>query len=1460
VPSFTFTSPEGQKYTVNGPDGATPGQAFAILQGYIGGQKTGGRASQTKSWDEDVLPSLNEGLNRGADALLGLPGDLWHGARYLANKAINAAAGLPGNRPEDEIHDILPTSESLRKRREGITGPGYQPQSVPGKFAQTIGEFLPAAAAVPEKTLGGALVKYGVIPGAAAEAAGEATEGTPLEPYARVAGAVGAGVAPTLGKVAQGAAKTFLEPFSEEGRQNVAARGLRDAFTDPKQAQIDLEAAKATQQPGSGMGEIVPGSRPTTGQLTGDQGALQLERSLANENRTAFHENEYGTGADQQNAARSTALGGIQPTGTPADVSDQIRKGLADIEASQDRAVQDAQGRAQAASAGIGRGATPESQGAAIRSSLQGARDEAKANERKLWSAIDPDGTLALPADPVTSAANQISQAIARSAKPMSGEEAAIFDTAANLPSITPFNEITALRSRISTAMREEMRSAGSSPTYARLTQLRGAVENAINNAAMHKAAVDEAAVAAGGMDARDSLRARVDGFFNAETAAGQGPGQGDGRSVASAGAASSADAFGSGGAPRQGDGRLRNGAGGQGVPGQVSGNKVYYPSGSLDVNHEVVPLSDLVTSHDADFTVNSNYPQELQPRARETAPARDQVNQMSARLQPARLGPSPEANSGAPIVGPDNVVESGNGRTLAIAKAYKAGRGEKYRQWLQDQGHDVEGIDQPVLIARRKTDLSPADRVAFTHSANTASGLRMNAAEQAAADAKLITPDALEGIEDGSRVNSEGNRGFVRSFVSQLPAAERGGMLDAQGNLSQAGVRRLEAAMSARAYGDGDFISKAFDAADSNIRGLAGALTDAAGSWMRMRQAAREGVIDAAHDITTDLMNAARAVIRARDSGRPVSEILNQADMFGGEASSEAKNLLLNAKGNLGSREQIAARLQRYATEAQKNLAAPSLFGDVVEPSQVLRTTLKNEGAEAIEEPAPESAALKPALQANMDEGAAQRLRAASAATKERAQTFDQGPVGDVLRQRSGSQDYRLPDSAIPGKVWVPGPRGAQTVQSYGRAAGSRAAIQDAAAESLRREAMTPEGIIDPGKFASWKKRYADAIRALPADVQKTFENAGSASNAYEEAAAARKAAIDASQTGMAKRLAGLTNSQDITRTVGAIFGSRNAVEQMRDLANKLRGSPDAMAGLKKAVADHIAGLATGTTEAGASGVNKVNASAFQKFVARNASVLQEAGFTEGQISIMRALANDLQRSQRTMQATALPASPNTAADVMGAMRAAAKEGGKPSLLSKILAGVWTGGHAGPQGAVLGGAAAIGEHLTRAMRGAGLAKARDIVQAGILDPEIGRQLLRRASELPDAADERALAKAIAKKPIFVAPGISASVGNSSPQDLPASVGYGLKRLNSALTPTDAQSLQEVTQARSPLGEQIRSSLDKFGRAATVMRGSPSPQNSVRFMLAARNLSTNLSDAGIDVSPENIATVGSERQ
>ena len=344
------------------------------------------------------------------------------------------------------------------------------------------------------------------------------------------------------------------------------------------------------------------------------------------------------------------------------------------------------------------------------------------------------------------------------------------------------------------------------------------------------------------------------------------------------------------------------------------------------------------------------------------------------------------------------------------------------------------------------------------------------------------------------------------------------------------------------------------------------------------MRQAAREGAIDAGHDVTPDLMNAVRAIIRARDSGRPATELLNQTDMFGGEASSLAKGLVLNDRGQIASREQIASRLQRYATEASKNAAGPSLFGDKVTPADVLRTTLRNEGVE----PEMASTAMRPEPRANWDASAAGRLQAASAATKARAQTFDQGPVGDVLRRGATASDYRLPNSAVPGKLFVPGPRGAETTQAYQTAGGSGAMdpFLDMAAESLRREAMTPDGILDPGKFARWRAKYQDALRAMPPTVGNRFANAAAASQAYGDAAAARKAAIDAYQKTAAGKFLGLSNPQDVTRTVGGIFGARNGVGQMRSLAQAFASNPEAQQGLRKAVADHILGIATGATE----------------------------------------------------------------------------------------------------------------------------------------------------------------------------------------------------------------------------------------------------------------------------------------
>lgn len=318
-----------------------------------------------------------------------------------------------------------------------------------------------------------------------------------------------------------------------------------------------------------------------------------------------------------------------------------------------------------------------------------------------------------------------------------------------------------------------------------------------------------------------------------------------------------------------------------------------YAGTRAVRVKYEVAERSNLVTSHDLDGAVNAAYPPDLQPRNRAGVPQRDQVHAMAADLVPERLGPSADANAGPPIVGADNIVESGNGRTLAIGLAYRqAGeRASAYRAFLERRGFDTTGLREPVLIARRLSPMSDAERTAFAHAANGSQALRMSATEQAVSDARHIAPDIADRLRPGD-IRSRDNRDFVRAFIDRLPAGERGGMMTADGQLSASGVNRVRAALVARAYGDAEIVARAFDHAEPNIKTLASALTEAAPEWIRMRDAVRAGEIPAGVDITDDMITAVRAIMRARDEGRTVGEIMHQGDFFASDTSALAARL----------------------------------------------------------------------------------------------------------------------------------------------------------------------------------------------------------------------------------------------------------------------------------------------------------------------------------------------------------------------------------------------------------------------------------------------------------------------------------------------------------------------------------------------------------------------------------------
>lgn len=184
MPTFQFTSPEGKSYSLTGPEGATPQDAFALLQKQIG---TPAPSPQMGVADTaaDVAKSTGIGVVKGAIGLAGLPGDI----ADLGTRGIDYLAGTHTNDTVGPYAKAI-GSQNIRDKVEGVTGPLYEPKSTLGKYGQNVGELGLAAIGGPE-ALASRLMTRAVLPGVASEAAGQATQGTALEPVARIATAMG---------------------------------------------------------------------------------------------------------------------------------------------------------------------------------------------------------------------------------------------------------------------------------------------------------------------------------------------------------------------------------------------------------------------------------------------------------------------------------------------------------------------------------------------------------------------------------------------------------------------------------------------------------------------------------------------------------------------------------------------------------------------------------------------------------------------------------------------------------------------------------------------------------------------------------------------------------------------------------------------------------------------------------------------------------------------------------------------------------------------------------------------------------------------------------------------------------------------------------------------------------------------------------------------------------------------
>jgi hypothetical protein len=205
---------------------------------------------------EDVLRSTGAGLRRGVESIAGTPQDLATlaaiGSAWLAGKLGAKPETQESIRGMGEI-PILPSSDEIHGVTDKIIGKSYEPQTDAGRFASGAAEFAGGAIGPGGLIKGG--IKHaakqwgaGAVAGLASEAAGQATEGTALEPWARAAAGVGggAGVSAVDAGVTHLATKGARE--AEIAAEDAAKRGAPDIQLTKGQRSGDVAQQQKEQQ------------------------------------------------------------------------------------------------------------------------------------------------------------------------------------------------------------------------------------------------------------------------------------------------------------------------------------------------------------------------------------------------------------------------------------------------------------------------------------------------------------------------------------------------------------------------------------------------------------------------------------------------------------------------------------------------------------------------------------------------------------------------------------------------------------------------------------------------------------------------------------------------------------------------------------------------------------------------------------------------------------------------------------------------------------------------------------------------------------------------------------------------------------------------------------------------------------------------------------------------------------
>lgn len=378
-----------------------------------------------------------------------------------------------------------------------------------------------------------------------------------------------------------------------------------------------------------------------------------------------------------------------------------------------------------------------------------------------------------------------------------------------------------------------------------------------------------------------------------------------------------------------------------------------------LKVSYRIVPAETLIASNTADFGKNENYPEKLQPRDRDRVSMKEQVNDMARNLRPEDLTESRSVNQGAPLVNQDNVVENGNGRTMAITRAYTTDgdayktSSQKYKQYLVEHAEEygytreeVEAMQSPVLIRQRDAS-SDSLQDSIIHS--TEGGMKMSASQQAKVDSEKISPKTLSLYDyDGTGdLTKRSNDDFVVSALNEITdKPDRDVVFNKDGTPSKAGIERVKSALAAYAYGDNSLLERISESTDTEDQNIVKAFSAAAPRVAAIKAKLDKGGASKDYDLSSLLSDVLDFYFKCKNSGKSIKFALNETSLFGDDswlASVGGKDLARFIADNTRRPKAISdaiVRMTKYIDGA--NEPSDALFsGTKMRLDEIVRTSI---------------------------------------------------------------------------------------------------------------------------------------------------------------------------------------------------------------------------------------------------------------------------------------------------------------------------------------------------------------------------------------------------------------------------------------------------------------------------------------------------------------------------------------